>query len=204
MATAWQPPPLPPLAEAAAAAAAPPTGGGDDGDPMWPTTSYIDPRGNRHPYGPAPKKKTAPVPTKSPDPASKKRKIVEIEPAQALQDPTVPAADDTAVAAVNPTSVSSSPGPEGLPGRDSSAATGPKGRELGRQLLGVARRKASAEEAPRQRRRASTSSRPQSPRNGSGASALGHGMALDDSPEDVAAMEYLKWELHGEAGVSEV
>ena len=179
LATQLQPPP-PAAAAAAAAAAAPlPDGGGIDGeDGMRPTTSYVDPRGKRHPYNPSP--------------AVIKRAGGDI--ALAQDAPVTPTSS-----ASNLPSLSSASGMDTLSSRNNSAATGGlQGRELGRQLLGVRKRRSSGEEPPRQKRRVSGNARPQPQGHGSTASG-GHDVSFTDSPEDMAAMEYLKWELHGEA-----
>lgn len=87
--------------------------------------------------------------------------------------------------------------------RNIPTANGLEGRALGQQLLGVARRGGGGEEhPPAQRRRTAGYTRSAAPPVGASESRM-NGDAREgdpfETPEDVAAVEYLKWELHGEA-----
>lgn len=89
-----------------------------------------------------------------------------------------------------------------------------EGAPLGSKLLGVSRKGSPVEAPPKQKRRTlnerALNDRLDSVGMGSGGGNTGENGGGDpwaastpDTPEDVAAMEYLKWELHGEgfAGV---
>ena len=98
--------------------------------------------------------------------------------------------------------VASAPGPAAPPHVPHSAAA-LQGESFGRNLLGLPRKRSPGEELPSAKRRASAGSFRQDPRSMASGTvdANGEGMLMGSIPEtaeDEAAMEYLKWELHGE------